>query len=133
MEGFSNEYIPSPEEELGRLRNKISDTFKAEGLTSEVYDSIEEWERRKEEFFRVGEDTGIGIENVDSLRHQIERAEIWLEIGDRKRLEECIEDLHTNWESFIEQFGEESEYHKDFRQRLNRIVETLDGPIEPQS
>lgn len=131
MEKPQIENMPNPEEEIGKLRNKITETFQAVGLTPKVYEAIEEWKDRKRKIVE-------GITNPKAiLEYHIELAEIYAEIGDFDNLNEYINDLYgkngETWESFITQIGEESDTHREFRDRLNKLLGIVDGSTEPLS
>ena len=106
-------------------------------MTPEVKGFIKEWRDKKYESVRINREPGA------ILDYHVGLAEIYGEVEDGEHLKECIVDLYgkngINWEYFIEQIGEESEAHVEFRERLNAIagvgdiIESLYEPTEPLS
>lgn len=119
MEESKIQNIPSLEEELAILRSKISETFGVEGLTSKVYESIENWKSKR----RIEADSYR--EPKEAIRerflYNIELAEICAEIGDGTNLEDCIKDLIDIWENTKENLSKEE--YASFRDRLNQLIE----------
>ncbi len=119
MEEPKIQNIPSLEEELALLRNKISEAFRAEGLSPKVYESIENWKSKR----KIEADSYREPKEAirERLLYNIELAEICAEIGDGTNLEDCIKDLVDIWENTKENLSEEE--YTSFRDRLNQLIE----------